>query len=498
MFLSRRSLLRRGLLAAAAIPTAHTLAAQAPSAAHEPSLDPDFAFDPGPVPYVPVETPDVPRLPWRLVDGVKEFALRCELVERQFVPWRAPFNTWSFNGSCPGPTIEVVEGDRLRFIVDNHLPEETAIHWHGLEVSMEQDGVPGLGGDPIAPGGRQVYEFTVHQHGTFFYHSHFPMQEMMGMLGFFIIHPRRAHLPHCHRDFAIALQEWAILPNNQTPNTLAMEFNWLTLNGRSGPATTPMLVRQGERVRIRFINLGMDHHPMHLHGNTWWVTGTEGGRIPRSAWRPGNTEIVGVAQARDVEFEAKFLGDWMLHCHLPHHMMNHMASLVGPLSDLGSGIETGHGMEEGMGMFHGAHATDSDLGPSLGRTLGTGDAEQAVVNGGLIAPGNDGPDPHGEPSGHGGHGAHGGADGHRMSFHSPRPNARSVPGYPQDMFMVMDREVEKPETYGLRPTWTGAMMGMMTLIRVLTPEMYDHIQALKTAARRRAVHPSLTAEEVAP
>ena len=133
------------------------------------------------------------------------------------------------------------------------------------------------------PGGRFVYEFTLKQNGTFFYHSHMAMQEMMGLIGLFIIHPRRAHTPRVDRDFGIILQEWALLPNNTIPNSLAMEFNWLTMNGKAGPATTPLIVKLGERVRIRLVNLGMDHHPMHMHGHQFYVTGTEGGRIRTTA-----------------------------------------------------------------------------------------------------------------------------------------------------------------------------------------------------------------------
>jgi hypothetical protein len=417
---------------------------------------------------VPVETPDLARLPWRLEGGVKVFHLTCDVVEQGFVPWRAPFNTWGYNGSTPGPTIEVVEGDRVRLVVENRLPEETAIHWHGIEVPFAMDGVPGLIQDPIAPGASYTYEFTLHQHGTFFYHSHMPMQEMMGMIGLFVVHPRRPYAPRCQRDFGLILQEWAILPNNPTPNTLAMEFNWLTLNGKAGPATTPLLVRRGERVRIRFVNLGMDHHPMHIHGNTWVVTGTEGGRIPEPAWVPGNTVLVGVAQARDVEFEARHPGDWMLHCHLPHHMMNHMASMVGPLSDPGRGTPAGHSMERGMGMPHGGHALAGDHGPSLGRGLGTGDAEQAVSN----LAGQAGQAGQAAQAGHAGHAG-------PMQFHPVPAGARQVPGYPQDMFMVMDREVAKPETFGMRPTWSASMMGMMTTVRVLEADVYDRIQEMK-------------------
>jgi FtsP/CotA-like multicopper oxidase with cupredoxin domain len=463
---SRRDFLRLGMATAAG------LVASRAAAQHEGHHPPAPAASPpaapavrtsrksaSPPPYVPVEAPDVPKLPWRLENGVKVFHLTPEVVKTQFTPWKT-VNTWGYNGSTPGPTIEVQEGDRVRIVVENRLPEATVMHWHGIEVPIEMDGVEGITQDFIAPGETFAYEFTLHQHGTFFYHSHRPMQQMMGMTGLFIIHPKKPYEPHCDRDFALILQEWATLPNNPTPNTLAMEFNWLTMNGKSAPATTPMLARLGERVRLRFVNLGMDHHPMHMHGHTWVGTGTEGGRIPRSQWRPGNTELVGVAQARDMEFVANNPGDWMIHCHLPHHMMNAMVSMVGPMTEPGGGVPTGAGMEEGMGMITGGHAMSHDLGPSMGRTTGV-DADQATSH--MV-----GQEGHG---GHGGHGAHGVA-----------PNARQVPGYPQDMWMPMDKEVEKPETYGLRPTWTGAMMGMMTLIRVLKPEMYDKIQEMKASS----------------
>ena len=371
---------------------AATAAAIAPAAAHA-------ADDAAPLPVV---TPDLPTLPPRRIDadGVKEFHLVAEPVRRDFLPGR-PVDCWGFNGTMPGPTIEVTQGDRVRLVVENRLPELFSMHWHGFEIPIAMDGVPGLTQDPIAPGETFTYEFTLHQHGTFFYHSHMAMQEMMGMIGLFIMHPREAYTPRVDRDFGLIFQEWALRPNSNIPNTLEMDFNWFTINGRAGPATTPLLVRRGERVRIRMVNLGMDHHPIHLHGNTFETVATEGGRIPRAAWQPGNTVLVGVAQARDIEFDATHPGDWMLHCHLPHHMMNHMVAMVGP-----------------MQMRHGT----SDDAPQ-------------------------------------------------------------VPGFPQDMFMAMDERVEKPETRGLRPTWTGGMMGMMTLVRVLEDDLYDAIQA-DIAARR--------------
>ena len=136
------------------------------------------------------------------------------------------------------------------------------------------------------PGERFVYEFELHQNGTFFYHSHGAMQEMMGMLGMFILHPRSAYAPKVDHDFGILLQEWALLPNNSVPNTAGMEFNWLTFNGKAGPATMPIVVPLNSRVRIRLVNLGMDHHPIHVHGHTFEVTGTEGGRKPPTTWEP--------------------------------------------------------------------------------------------------------------------------------------------------------------------------------------------------------------------
>jgi manganese oxidase len=382
-------------------------------------------------PPLPVETPDLPKLPWTWDNGVKVFALTPEVVKSRFVPWRE-VDTWGYNGSTPGPTVEVTEGDRVRFVVENRLPEATTVHWHGLEVPHAMDGAEGISQDLIRPGEKFVYEFTLRQHGTFFYHSHRPMQQMMGMVGLFLIHPRRPYEPRVDRDFAWILQGWANLPGNPTPNSMAMEFNWLTMNGKAAPATTPVLCQLGERVRLRFVNLGMDHHPMHVHGHTWVVTGTEGGRVPAAAWTPGNTEIVGVAQARTMELVAGNPGDWMIHCHLPHHMMNGMASMVGPLMQPGAGIPAGGSMEQGMGMPHSGHALAPEMGPSLGRTT----------------------------QGPGG-----------------------VPGYPQDMFMMMDSRVAKPETHGLRPTWTGGMMGMMTLLRVLRPEAYEEILALQGGGR---------------
>jgi FtsP/CotA-like multicopper oxidase with cupredoxin domain/Cu/Ag efflux protein CusF len=419
---------------------------------------------------LPVVMPDLHKLPHKMVDGVKEFHLIAEVVRTEFVPGRL-VDAWGFNGSVPGPTIEVNQGDQVRVIFDNHLPEMTAVHWHGFEVPMEMDGSVGLGQDPVPPGGRFVYEFTLHQAGTFFYHSHFAMQEMMGMMGMFIMHPKTPFTPAVHRDFGIVIQEWALLPNNTVPNTLSMEFNWLTFNGKAGPACTPMLVKQGERVRIRMINMGMDHHPIHLHGYQFAATGTESGRTPQHLWYDQNTVIVGVAQARDIEFDAKYVGDWMLHCHLPHHMMNQMASMVGPVMSSGQGLRTGAGMAAGMGIVRQGNPLSEELGPSFGRGLGlAADVDRLTSH--LV-----GQQPT-APQGHDMSKMGGMTDPAMDMYPKDDPEKKKIPGYPQDMWMPADAMFQKPENDGLRKGWSGAMGGMMTLVRVLPPERYDQIMRL--------------------
>jgi hypothetical protein len=433
---------------------------------------------------MPVVTADIGDLPYTMDGNTKVFHLIAEVVKQQISPLKT-IDGWGFNGSAPGPTIQVNQGDQVRVIFDNHLPEPTSMHWHGFEDTIQNDGMPGISQDTVKPGGRFVYEFNIHQAGTYFYHSHMAMQEMAGMLGAFIMHPKEPYQPHCDKDFLIHLQEYAVLPNNTVPNTMNMEFNWLVFNGKAGPATTPLIVRLGDRVRIRFVNLGMDHHPMHLHGHTFYTTGTEGGRIPEAAWWPGNTVLVGVAQARDVEFVANNPGDWMIHCHLPHHMMNQMSSNVGKMTRT-AGMPAGGDMNTGMGMLKGTPGAPmgEDYGPALGRGLGgVGNAsDMAATNGPLsqkkamdATPGMQ-------------------HDMGNMQMGQVAPddfakNANDVPNFPQDAYMegpmmTMDEMVDRPENYGLRAGWSGFMQGMMTFVRVLPPDKYDEVIARMKQANR--------------
>jgi manganese oxidase len=275
----------------------------------------------------PVLTPNGETLSWRLENGVKVFHLIAGPVRHEFAPGLVA-NCWGYNGRVHGPTIEAVEGDRVRIYVTNRLPEPTTVHWHGILLPAGMDGVAGLSQKPIQPGETFRYEFTLRQHGSHMYHPHFDemTQMALGMMGLFIIHPREPRAFAVDRDFAILLSEWRIDAGTARPVfTEMVDFNILTMNGRVFPGTAPLVVRQGQRVRIRLVNLSaMSHHPIHLHGYQFRITATDGGKIPLSAQWPETTVLVPVGSSRDIEFVADAPGDWALHCHMTHHLMNQM------------------------------------------------------------------------------------------------------------------------------------------------------------------------------
>src|SRR6202047_3424948 len=277
--------------------------------------------------YTPVITPDGSTLPYKVVGGVKVFHLITEEVDHEFAPGLRA-HCWGFNGQVHGPTIEVVEGDRVRIYVTNNLPENTCVHWHGVLVPSGMDGVGGLSQKTIEPGETYKYEFKLRQHGTYMYHSHSDemTQIALGMMGMFIIHPRTPTGPKADRDLAIMTREWRIDVGTQRPTPIEMtDFNILTLNARVFPGTSPLVAKYGNRVRIRFGNLSaMEHHPIHIHGLHWKVTQTDGGQISESVQWPETTVLVAVGQTRTVEFIADNPGDWAMHCHMTHHAMNQM------------------------------------------------------------------------------------------------------------------------------------------------------------------------------
>ncbi|MCD2516758.1 copper oxidase [Massilia sp. G4R7] len=277
-------------------------------------------------PYNPVVTLNGWSLPWRMNNGVKEFHLIAEPVVREIAPGMKA-NLWGYNGQSPGPTIEVVEGDRVRIFVTNKLPEHTSIHWHGQRLPNGMDGVTGLNQPGIQPGKTFVYEFVARRPGTFMYHPHADemVQMAMGMMGFWVTHPKNPAHHRVDRDFVFLLNAYDIEPGSYTPRVNEMlDFNLWTFNSRAFPGIDTMNVRQNDRVRIRVGNLTMTNHPIHLHGHEFEVTGTDGGWTrPESRW-PEVTTDVAVGQMRAIEFIADEPGDWAFHCHKSHHTMNAM------------------------------------------------------------------------------------------------------------------------------------------------------------------------------
>ncbi|MBS0309523.1 MAG: copper oxidase [Proteobacteria bacterium] len=277
-------------------------------------------------PYNPVVTLNGWSLPWRMNKGVKEFHLVAEPVERELAPGMTA-RLWGYNGQSPGPTIEVVEGDRVRIFVTNKLPEHTSIHWHGQRLPNGMDGVTGLTQPGIAPGKTFVYEFVAQRPGTFMYHPHADemMQMAMGMMGFWVTHPKDPEFMKVDRDFVFLLNAYDIDPGSYTPKVSTMlDFNLWTFNSRVFPGIDSMVCRQGDRVRIRCGNLSMTNHPIHLHGHEFVVAGTDGGWVPPAARWPEVTTDIGVGQMRAIEFDASEPGDWAFHCHKSHHTMNAM------------------------------------------------------------------------------------------------------------------------------------------------------------------------------
>jgi manganese oxidase len=298
-----------------------------------------------------VTTPGISKLPFELDGNTKVFRLIAQPVQIFFPDMsdpngtkRRPISAWGYNGSVVGPTIEAVEGDRVRILVTNNLPEPTSVHWHGLHVPIEMDGVTGISQDPIQPGETFTYEFTLEQHGTYFYHPHFMSSKQvgLGMCGFFIIHPKNPEpWQIVDHDYAYFLQTWKIHPGSPVPDTLEMnDSNYFTFNGKAGPDVVPMKAKSGEKVRIRVANLSLMSHPVHLHGHSFRITDYGAGFIPQHQHILTNTNSVSSGEARAFDFTAGRPGKWVMHCHFLHHVMNDMHRP--PI--IGGGGHAGHEM----------------------------------------------------------------------------------------------------------------------------------------------------------
>ena len=330
MTVSRRTFL--GATGAAALISAGTVSGRAQTASipeaptmKEAVMQPPLFPKTGPE-YQPVVTLNGWTLPWRMNGEWKEFHLVAEPVVRELAPGMVA-HLWGYNGQSPGPTIEAVEGDKVRIFVTNKLPEHTTVHWHGQLLPNGMDGVGGLTQPHIKPGKTFVYEFQLRKSGTFMYHPHADemVQMAMGMMGFFVVHPKDPSFMRVDRDFVFLLSAYDIDPGSYVPRVAEMtQFNLWTFNTRVFPGIDPFVVRKGDRARIRVGNLTMTNHPIHMHGYDFAVTCTDGGWVPAGARWSEVTIDIPVGAMRAFEFDAIYEGDWALHCHKSHHTMNAM------------------------------------------------------------------------------------------------------------------------------------------------------------------------------
>ena len=342
---TRRAFLRTGAAAAAAIPAVAALGACGESRAITPHADTTRTAPPAPPP-TPRQKADamdamhekgVKAFPAktegkgnqlfepRMEGRVKVFDLTCAEVQWEVEPGRK-VKAWAYNGQVPGPQIRVREGDRVRVNLLNKLPESTAIHFHGLELPNDQDGVPFITQPPVKPGERYTYEFTVPNAGSHMYHSHHnaAIQVGLGLLGAFVVEPRRARPVHrADVDYVMVLNDGS---------------HGYTLNGKGFPATEPIVCRQGQTVRLRFMNEGMMIHPMHLHGMHMTVIAKDGWDQP-APWKC-DTLNVAPGERWDVLVKATNPGTWAFHCHiLPHAESEHgMFGMVTALVVKASGV----------------------------------------------------------------------------------------------------------------------------------------------------------------
>jgi manganese oxidase len=262
----------------------------------------------------------------KIVDGVKVFRLETSVIEWTILNGQR-MAAYAFNGQVPGPRIRVTEGDRLRLVVENNLPESTAVHWHGLILPNEMDGAAEITQEPIEPGDSYTYEFTARQPGTFFYHTHDEpdRQQALGLYGALLVDPKDGPSYDADKEIVIQLQEWLEREGYTYPSML-MEGglpNFFTINGKSYPDTPSLQMKVGEDLLVRFIGTHNNFiHPMHIHGGPFEIVESDGYPVPDGGRLTKDTVNVAPGERYDVVWKAREPGKWLLHCHIPHHMTN--------------------------------------------------------------------------------------------------------------------------------------------------------------------------------
>jgi len=270
----------------------------------------------------------------RMENGVKIFDLEASVIRWSILPGET-VEAFAYNGQVPGPTLRVTEGDRVRINVTNKLPESTTVHWHGLILPNEMDGPAEITQPPIEPGESYAYEYTVGQHGTYFYHTHdhVDRQQSLGLYGALIIDPKNpADIIAADLEYTLQLQEW-LKREWLTFPAMPMEGgmpNFFTINGKSFPATDTIRMKVGQTLKVRFVGSHTTAiHPMHIHGGPFEVAAVDGMTLADPARYLADTVNVGPGQRFDVLWKALRPGKWLVHCHIPHHTTNNNVEVNG-------------------------------------------------------------------------------------------------------------------------------------------------------------------------
>jgi FtsP/CotA-like multicopper oxidase with cupredoxin domain len=281
-------------------------------------------------PTIPV-SPDIAQLPSQVVNGAREFRVTASVFQQQLATF--PFRmaeVWGYNGSTPGPTAIAYEGEKIRFVVTNSLPEPTTVHFHGMHQPNEDDGVAGVSQlDLIQPGHTYTYEFTPGHPGFFAYHSHTSSakQELKGLDGMFVILPKSEKVTeHVDRDYLFTLQSFFLMGEGQPVVVFPPGggFNFHTMNGKTRDATSELPAKVGETIRLRFYNASQLDHSMHLHGFDMTIVSQNGHERPEAGRYAVTTVDEGPGNFFEVIFKPDKPGKWLFHCHFPHHTSNAM------------------------------------------------------------------------------------------------------------------------------------------------------------------------------
>jgi manganese oxidase len=260
---------------------------------------------------------------------VKEFDISIAEVAHELYPGGPKIAAWGFNGQVPGPTMRVTEGDLVRVRFTNKHTSNHTLHFHGMNLTNEMDGVAygHLGHLEVKPGETYTYEFVADPAGTHMYHCHVnsPQHIDMGMVGALIVEPKdKRREPRVDRETVLLLDDWYV---NDAGGHEAMahpamiqQANYFTVNGKAFPGVDPIKMKPGEKVRVRLINVGYQMHSMHLHGHSFVITHRDGRRLKID--QEQDSVMIGPGERYDLVFTAQNPGLWLFHCHVVPHVTN--------------------------------------------------------------------------------------------------------------------------------------------------------------------------------